>query len=72
MYKDHFRDWKLAKKVPHKKVAWMHNKLKECDQKIVFHYREMELSKERIMKLSESHKPSEESEEGILRFAYLT
>ncbi|KAK8097412.1 hypothetical protein PG984_016551 [Apiospora sp. TS-2023a] len=64
MYKDRFKDWNLSKKVPQKKVAWMHNKLNECKpQKMVFQYRDMELSEERIMKLSNSHKPSIESQE---------
>ncbi|KAK8043848.1 hypothetical protein PG994_012686 [Apiospora phragmitis] len=61
MYKDRFKLWSWSKNVPHKKVAWMQNKLDECKpQKIVFQYHDMEQSEERLKKLLDARKQADE------------
>ncbi|KAK6863577.1 hypothetical protein PG995_000105 [Apiospora arundinis] len=55
MYKDTFRSWKWTKHVPKKKLSWMMNKMDECKpRKITFRYGNMDLSEERIKKLSDT------------------
>ncbi|KAK8875225.1 hypothetical protein PGQ11_005739 [Apiospora arundinis] len=63
MYKDSFKTWNWTKHVPKEKLSWMMNKVTKCKpRKIAFRYGNMDLSEERIKKLSDPQNQTDTDE----------